>query len=66
MMQLAPTSCGTEYLDIFITNLFRIYRTWYVACPLFLLVKIKVVRDEFQVKILRKHFLVVTTELRAS
>jgi hypothetical protein len=27
-------SCGTKYLDIFITKLFQIYRTWYVACPL--------------------------------
>jgi hypothetical protein len=41
----APASCGTEYLDIFITKLFQIYKTWYVACPLFLLVKMKFVRD---------------------
>ena len=29
MMQLAPASCGTKDLDIFITKHFQICRTWY-------------------------------------
>jgi transposase InsO family protein len=33
MVRLATMSCGTEELGIFITKLFHIYRTWYVACP---------------------------------
>jgi hypothetical protein len=45
MMRLAPAGCGTEDLDIFITKHFQIYRTWYVACLVFVLVKVKFVKD---------------------
>jgi hypothetical protein len=51
MMHLAPASCGTEDLDIFITKHFQNCRIWYVACPLFLLVKMKFVKDACLVKI---------------
>jgi hypothetical protein len=65
MMRLDPLSCGTKGLIIFITKHFQTYKIWYVACPLFLLVKMKFVKNACLVKIQRKHFLAVIVELRA-
>ena len=56
MMRLAPASCGTEGLDIFITKNFQICRIWYVACPLFLLVQMKFVKDACFGKNIKKAF----------